>query len=317
MPVSVTTVDPTHGLHHGAYSSHSIRKQQTPILTGILGYFSLLYSVFLKVSEYQQTFIPFGSRSAIMSTIRLGTASPGSKSTSAETIKHISHIASRAAEAKIDILLLPEAYIGGYPRGTSFGCVIGNRSDEGREEFARYFEQAIDLGDTVGNGAGAGSKWVNREIGLEGQERGDGSREKLERIASESGVFIVVGCIEKAGGSLYCSVVYIDPSRGMIGKRRKVMPVSTSILSPDDCCTLQGLISRSSFRPAPSVWSGLKAVQALCVQCRPLSAASALTSPRRYAGRTTCPSFASHCTHRTSTSISLRRQITATLGFPS
>lgn len=158
-------------------------------------------------------------------TIRLGTASPASQSTTAETLSHISSIASRAAASQIDILLLPEAYIGGYPRGTAFGCVIGDRSAEGREEFAKYFDQSIDLGDTVGNGAGAGEKWVKRELGAKDEVRGDGSREELERIANGTGVFIVVGCIERAGGSLYCSVVYIDPKEGMIGKRRKVMPV--------------------------------------------------------------------------------------------
>lgn len=55
--------------------------------------------------------------------------------------------------------------------------------------------------------------------------RGDGTREELEDVARETGVVIVVGVIEKAGGSLYCSVVYVEPARGVIGKRRKVMPV--------------------------------------------------------------------------------------------
>ncbi|KAL2205962.1 carbon-nitrogen hydrolase [Sarocladium strictum] len=163
-------------------------------------------------------------------TIRLGTASPASQSTTAEALSHISSIAARAATSHIDILLLPEAYIGGYPRGTAFGCVIGDRSAEGREEFAKYFEQSVDLGDTVGNGAGAGDNWVKRQIGTQDEVRGDGTREELERIARDSGVFIVVGCIERAGGSLYCSVVYVCPKEGMIGKRRKVMPTGTERL---------------------------------------------------------------------------------------
>jgi nitrilase len=33
--------------------------------------------------------------------------------------------------------------------------------------------------------------------------------------------------IEKSGGTLYCSAVFVDPTSGVIGKRRKVMPVST------------------------------------------------------------------------------------------
>lgn len=59
--------------------------------------------------------------------------------------------------------------------------------------------------------------------------RGDGTREALEKVARETGVFIVTGLIERAGGSLYCAVVYVDPIRGVLGKRRKVMPVSVSL----------------------------------------------------------------------------------------
>jgi nitrilase len=69
---------------------------------------------------------------------------------------------------------------------------------------------------------------VKRLLGEEDEVRGDGSREELERIARDTGVFIVVGCIEKAGGSLYCSVVYVCPKEGMLGKRRKVLPVRTN-----------------------------------------------------------------------------------------
>lgn len=161
--------------------------------------------------------------------IRLGTASPGTQSSTPATIALIDTLAQRAASSNIDILLLPEAFIGGYPRGSSFGCAIGDRSAAGRDEFARYFDQAIDLGDNVGPaGGGAGAKWVKRQLGEEDEVRGDGSREELERIARDTGVFIVVGCIEKAGGSLYCSVVYVCPKEGMLGKRRKVLPVRTN-----------------------------------------------------------------------------------------
>lgn len=166
--------------------------------------------------------------------IRLATSSPATGTTTTLTIQQIHTLASRAAKSHIDILLLPEAYIGGYPRGSAFGCVIGGRSAEGRDEFLKYFESAVDLGDSVGDGAGGGDSWVRRELGGDGVEgleggsgkKGDGTREELERIAAETGVFIVVGLIEKAGGSLYCAVVYVCPQRGMVGKRRKVMPVS-------------------------------------------------------------------------------------------
>lgn len=157
--------------------------------------------------------------------IRIGTTSPTAEPTKSAALLRLAEIARRAAEESIDILLLPEAFVGGYPRGQSFGCVIGERSRRGRDEFVEYFAGAVDFGDTVENGAGAGSRWINRELGSPDTMRGDGTRERLEKIASDTGVFLVVGCVEKAGGSLYCSVVYVCPNNGVLGKRRKVMPV--------------------------------------------------------------------------------------------
>lgn len=146
-------------------------------------------------------------------------------STVSATLQELGRIAHQAARSGAHLLLLPEAYLGGYPRTCTFGASVGSRSDHGRDQYLQYFHDAIDLGDTPG---GEGKDWVEQRLPVaKGKDfRGDGTREKLEKIARDTGVFLVVGVVERAGGSLYCAVLYVCPQEGCVGKRRKVMPVS-------------------------------------------------------------------------------------------
>ena len=102
----------------------------------------------------------------------------------------------------------------------------------------------MDLGDTP-SGLGddwVGRSWLGRRQEGEGAKkekgtRGDGTREFLENVARETGVFLVVGLVEKAGGSLYCGCVYVCPREGCIGKRRKIMPVCYSYFHLCSTCS--------------------------------------------------------------------------------
>ena len=157
-------------------------------------------------------------------TLRLAVSQSHTRATTRGTLSALEIEVQNARRRCIDLILFPEAYLGGYPRTATFGSAVGARRDEGREQFLNYFKDAVDLGDTP---EGAGTRWVDRELEKpdDGGVRGDGTREEVERIARENGVFVVTGVVERCGGTLYCAVIYVCPELGVLGKRRKVMPV--------------------------------------------------------------------------------------------
>ncbi|KAF2669647.1 carbon-nitrogen hydrolase [Microthyrium microscopicum] len=176
-------------------------------------------------------------------TIRLATAQSPSLSTVTETLAALRTTALTAARSDVALILFPEAYLGHYPRQCTFGSSIGSRTAMGREQYLSYYHGAVDLGDTQ---AGDVEAWARRQLPTpEGSDvRGDGTREELERVAAETGLVIVSGVVERAGSSLFCSIVCVDPIKGMLpNKRRKVMPTGTERLvwAQGDPATLKAM----------------------------------------------------------------------------
>jgi nitrilase len=114
------------------------------------------------------------------------------------TFEKASDLVADAARRGAKIVLLPEAFIGGYPRGATFGTVIGARSVEGRNLFACYHANAIDV--------------PGAEVDI------------LARIACANRVQLVVGVIEREGLTLYCSILFFSDDGRLVAKRRKLMP---------------------------------------------------------------------------------------------
>jgi predicted amidohydrolase len=94
--------------------------------------------------------------------------------------------------------------VGGYPRQWGFKCNLGDASDSSREEFVRYFQGAVDLPGPA--------------------------LTEIEAISKEFGIFIVVGVIERVVGTLYCTVIFVDPTEGYLGKHRKIKPTASERL---------------------------------------------------------------------------------------
>lgn len=117
-----------------------------------------------------------------------------------KTLEKFAQLTRDAAGMGADLVVFPEAFIGGYPKGLDFGARLGMRSPEGREDFRRYFESAIEL------------------PGPEATRMGE--------IARDNGVHLVAGVIERSGGTLYCSALTYAPSGKLLYKHRKLMPTA-------------------------------------------------------------------------------------------
>lgn len=105
-----------------------------------------------------------------------------------------------AAAAGAKVVVFPEAFITGYPKGLHFGLVVGARDPVGRDEFRRYLDAAIDV------------------PGPETQQLGD--------AAARHGTYVVIGVIEREGGTCYCTVLFFGPDGSLLGKHRKLMPTA-------------------------------------------------------------------------------------------
>ncbi len=175
-------------------------------------------SLILKAAVVQAAPIPFDQEKTLDKTLKL---------------------IEEAAESGAKLILFPEAFVPGYPRGLTFGTVVGNRSTSGRRIWEAYWNSAIDIPGPV--------------------------TDLLGKAARKANLYLAIGVIERdhdfSRGTLYCTLVYFGPDGKLLGKHRKLKPTaaerliwgegdgSTLVAFDTEIGTLGGLICWENYMP--------------------------------------------------------------------
>jgi nitrilase len=117
-------------------------------------------------------------------------------------------LVGEAAAQGAQLVLFPEAFIPAYPRGLSFGTVVGSRTPAGRRTWERYWSASVDIPGPV-----------TRVLGS---------------AAQNARIHLAVGVIERdrrsRGSTLYCTLLYFGPDGRLLGKHRKLKPTAAERL---------------------------------------------------------------------------------------
>ncbi len=121
------------------------------------------------------------------------------------SVEKTCQLTEKVAAEGTRLILFPEAFIPAYPRGLSFGAVIGNRAAYGRETWLRYWENAVDVPGPA--------------------------TQALGEAARAAQAYLCVGVIERDSSysrtTLYCTLLYFGPDGALLGKHRKLKPTAS------------------------------------------------------------------------------------------
>ncbi len=125
-----------------------------------------------------------------------------------QTLDKVVSLTQDAAAQGAELVVFPEAFVPAYPRGLSFGAVVGQRRPWGRDVWQVYWENAVDV-------PGPGTA-------------------RLGDLAARTGVYLAIGVIERdavsSRGTLYCSLLLFGPDGQLLSKHRKLKPTGSERL---------------------------------------------------------------------------------------
>ena len=118
------------------------------------------------------------------------------------TMEKTGGLVKEATENGARVILFPEVFLSGYPRGMGFGTLVGGRTPEGRELYYRLWQNAVEV---------------------PGKQT-----EELAAMAKKHKCYLIVGVTEKdrITDTLYCSLLYFSPQGKLLHKHRKIKPTA-------------------------------------------------------------------------------------------
>ena len=124
------------------------------------------------------------------------------------SVDKVCRLIGQAAGQGGQLIVFPEATIPGYPKGLSFGTVVGMRKPEGRRLWQKYWANAVEV-------PGPATKMIGQ-------------------AAREAKAYVAIGVIERDSqfgrGTLYCTLLYFGPDGQLLGKHRKLKPTAAERL---------------------------------------------------------------------------------------
>ncbi|MDY0235041.1 MAG: carbon-nitrogen hydrolase family protein [Gudongella sp.] len=120
-----------------------------------------------------------------------------------ETIKKAIKIIENAGKEGSNLVVFPESFIPAYPRGFSYGFVVGSRTMEGRKDWKKYYDNSVVVGT------------IDTEL--------------LCEAAKKASIYVSIGITERdaINSTLYCTNLIIDPDGNIISSHRKLKPTGT------------------------------------------------------------------------------------------
>lgn len=122
------------------------------------------------------------------------------------TIAKIVDLISKAANQNAQLIVFPESFIPAYPRGFSYGFVVGSRTMDGRQDWKRYYDNSVIVPSS--------------------------DTEQIASAARAANAYVSIGITERDAMTctLYCTNLIFGPDGNLLSRHRKLKPTGSERL---------------------------------------------------------------------------------------